>query len=311
MKAKKSLGQHFLRDKGILKKIANFADIKKEDVVLEVGPGGGSLTELLLEKSKMVIAIEKDKRMVELLKEKFSKEIKEGKLEVVEGDILDLKLGEPEKSPVRKTFAARRRENSKNSAEFYACLSNRSFSLAQDYILVGNIPYYITGALFKKALGSQNPPKSITFVVQKEVAERIMTKNNRPARPNGHSGRESILSISIKAYGKPEYGGIIKAGSFYPKPKVNSAMISIRNINKENFKNISETKFFEILKAGFAHKRKLLIRNLDKFKKKEEIKEIFGKGNISEKTRAENLSVENWIFLAKELQKDYQGSFPL
>jgi len=306
---KKSLGQYFLGDKGILKKIAIFAQIGKEDVVLEVGPGEGSLTEFILEKAKKVIAVEKDGRMIEFLKEKFSKEIKEGKLEVIEGDILDLKLGEPEKSPVRKTFAARRRENSKNSAEFYACLSNRSFSLAQDYILVGNIPYYITGALFKKALESPNPPKSITFIVQKEVAERIMGSHFAKASRNK---KESILSISIKAYGKPEYGGIIKAGSFHPKPKVDSAIISVRNINKENFKNISESKFFEILKAGFAHKRKLLIRNLlalsksnaEKFDKKGMIKEIFGKCGISEKARAENLSVENWIFLAKELQKD-------
>jgi 16S rRNA A1518/A1519 N6-dimethyltransferase RsmA/KsgA/DIM1 with predicted DNA glycosylase/AP lyase activity len=130
------------------------------------------------------------------------------------------------------------------------------------------------------------------------VAERIIARDNK----------ESILSISIKAYGMPEYGGTIKAGSFYPKPKVDSAIIAIRNISKKRFKEIplltsSETKdekqieekFFKILKAGFAHKRKLLIKNLGVKK------EIFEKCGISEKARAENLKVKDWICLAKKL----------
>lgn len=270
MRTKKSLGQNFLKDKGILKKIADFAQIKKTDTVVEVGPGEGGLTEFLLSKAERVIAIEKDDRMVSFLKEKFKKEIEEEKLEVIEGDILDLK---------------------------------QEFSQGQEYVLVGNIPYYITGALFKLALQSKNPPQSITFVVQKEVAERIVARD----------GKESILSISIKVYGQPEYGGIIKAGSFNPKPKVDSAIISIRNINKDRFKEITpptpltlrgakneeetEQKFFEILKAGFAHKRKLLIRNLAKF---DFTGEIFEKRGISEKARAENLSVEDWISLTRE-----------
>jgi 16S rRNA (adenine1518-N6/adenine1519-N6)-dimethyltransferase len=140
--------------------------------------------------------------------------------------------------------------------------------------------------LFKKVLEAPNPPKSITFVVQKEVAERILAKN----------GKESILSISIKAYGEPKYGGIIKAGSFNPKPKVDSAIIAIRNVNKKRFADISEQKFFEILRKGFSHKRKLLINNL------KTNKEVFKKCGLSEKARAEDLKVENWICLTKELK---------
>ncbi|MEK7634899.1 MAG: 16S rRNA (adenine(1518)-N(6)/adenine(1519)-N(6))-dimethyltransferase RsmA [Patescibacteria group bacterium] len=268
MVQKKSLGQNFLTDKGILKKIADFAQIEKTDTVVEVGPGQGSLTELLLESAEKVIAIEKDEKLAELLKEKFAEEIKKGKLEIVCRDILD---------------------------------ANIFPSQAQKYILVGNIPYYITGALFKKALESENPPKSITFVVQKEVAERIIAKD----------GKESILSISIKAYGKPYFGGIIKAGSFNPKPKVDSAIISIRNITplaprsvrvfprltlrgEEKIQNFDK-KFFEILKKGFSHKRKLLIKNL------ETTEEIFEKCGIPEKARAENLKVEDWMSLTKSL----------
>ncbi len=264
MRTKKSLGQNFLRDKGILKKIANFAQIKNTDTVVEVGPGEGTLTEFILEKAKRVVAIEKDKRMVGFLKGKFAKEIKEEKLEIICSDILEMEM--------QNIF----------SPQAQKCTGSKN------YVLVGNIPYYITGALFKKVLESENPPQSITFVVQKEVAERIIAKD----------GKESILSISIKVYGKPEYSGTIKAGSFYPKPKVDSAIISVRDINKNNFQKISEAKFFEILKAGFAHKRKFIIKNL------EANKGVFDKCGVSKKARAENLKVENWVCLTKELQEN-------
>jgi 16S rRNA (adenine1518-N6/adenine1519-N6)-dimethyltransferase len=284
--AKRSLGQNFLRDPKILKKIADFAQIGKEDTVVEVGPGDGTLTELLLERVGKVIAIEKDGKLAGFLKEKFKNEISNNKLEIINEDILNYELR------------------------------------IKNYALVGNIPYYITGALFKKFLESENPPKSITFVVQKEVAERIMGGSHFAKA--SRDKKESILSISIKAYGRPEYGGIIKAGSFYPKPKVDSAIIAVRNINKvkfaaqqksfssesprtpslrsarlssENFfaERMLEQKFFGLLKMGFAHKRKLLIKNLGANK------DIFEKCGIPEKARAENLKVEGWICLTKEL----------
>ena len=316
---KRSLGQNFLRDPKILKKIADSAKIEKTDTVVEVGPGEGGLTKLLLEQAKKVIAIEKDSEMVLILKDLFEKEIKEGKLEIIEGDVLNL---EPEESSCSlSTHKILLNFCSARSLDLRKAHS-QDFPLvpASNYVLVGNIPYYITGALFKKALEAENPPKSITFVVQKEVAERIMARD----------GKESILSISIKVYGKPEYGGIIKAGSFYPKPKVDSGIISVRNINRERFvevcseksleplakttpvratgvfrKNIPnnnlsrlEQNFFKILKAGFAHKRKLLIKNLAEMSK---LKEIFEKCGISEKVRAEDLKVEDWIAITKEL----------
>ena len=273
MQTKKSLGQNFLKDKGILKKIADFAQIEKTDVVVEVGPGEGSLTELLLERAKKVIAIEKDERLIDFLENKFKSQISNGKLEIINADIL-----ESEQKIFERTSAAEHSE---------ARTSERKYFLQANYKLIGNIPYYITGALFKKVLESENPPKSLTFVVQKEVAERIMARDSK----------ESILSISIKAYGKPQYGGIIKAGSFNPKPKVDSAIISVRNISKEKFigAKIKEIKFFEILKKGFGHKRKILMKNLGTNK------EIFKKCNIPEKIRAENLKVEDWINLTKEL----------
>lgn len=274
IQAKKSLGQNFLRDLKILKKIADFAEVKIGDTVVEVGPGEGGLTEILLQQAEKVIAIEKDSRMVEFLKEKFKLETKEGKLEIIEGDALEI-------------------ENLLKIAKLET-RQNESFGLAENYTLVGNIPYYITGALFKKAFESEYPPKSLTFVVQKEVAERIMARDQK----------ESILSISVKAYGEPKHGGIIKAGSFYPAPKVDSAILSIRGISKERFESaeLEENKFFEILKAGFAHKRKLLLKNLEEvFTDKEKLKEIFMKCKLSEKVRAEDLKTEDWFCIAKEI----------
>lgn len=250
---KKSLGQNFLKDPKILRKIVDFAQIEKEDLVVEVGPGEGTLTEILVEQAKKVVAIEKDTRMVEFIKSKFKKEIGENRLEIIEADALEIEL--------------------KN----------------KNYVLVGNIPYYITGALFKKVLESENQPKSLTFVVQKEVAERIMAKD----------GKESILSISIKAYGEAKYGGLIRAGSFFPAPKVDSAILSLRNVSKKRFEenNVSEKAFFEVLRAGFAHKRKLLINNLN-------LKpEIFEKLKFSPKTRAEDLVTEDWFKIAHNLNR--------
>ena len=278
MEAKKSLGQNFLKDKGILKKIADFAQIEQEDTVVEVGPGEGTLTKLLLERAKRVVAVEKDERMVEFLQQKFEQEIAENKLQIITGDVLKLRAESLELRGKEKGLKA-----------------SSSKLQAPSYILVGNIPYYITGALFKKTLESENPPKSLTFVVQKEVAERIMARENK----------ESILSISIKAYGIPEYGGVIKAGSFNPKPKVDSAILAVRSINKKRFEKITPEKFFEILRTGFAHKRKLLIKNLGDVPSVSSdtlmLKKVFDKYGISEKTRAEDLKVENWFAIAREL----------
>ncbi len=255
---KKSLGQNFLSDPKILSKIAEAADISKEDTVVEIGPGKGSLTIELLKRAGRVIAIEKDEELASELENKFSKEITDNRLQIIVGDVLD-------------------------SEDF----------LLDSYKLVGNIPYYITGEIFRKFLESYDQPRSITFVIQKEVAERIVAKNNK----------ESILSISIKAYGEPKYGGIIKSGSFFPKPKVDSAIISIFDINKDKFEknNIKEGDFFDVVRAGFAHKRKILIKNLELIASKEELANIWNEIGMDKKVRAEDLKVEDWFRIAKNI----------
>lgn len=249
IQAKKSLGQNFLKDPHILEKIVTHADLEEGDIVVEVGPGQGALTALLLLQVSKVIAVEKDASLPPLLKEKFQREIENNRFEIIEGDILEYK----------PPF--------------------------QDYKLIGNIPYYITGEIFRKFLENEVQPQSITFVIQKEVADRIMARDQK----------ESVLSISIKAYGEPQYGGTIKAGSFSPVPKVDSAIITIKNIAKKRFSEygIDEKLFFNVVKAGFLHKRKLLAKNLNISK------ETLSTCGIKVNARAEDLTVENWFSLVQ------------
>jgi 16S rRNA (adenine1518-N6/adenine1519-N6)-dimethyltransferase len=252
MRAKKSLGQNFLKSSAALGAIVDAGDLNKEDLVLEVGPGKGALTGKLLEKAGKVLAIEADEDMLPILQEKFEGE----NLEVKKGDILDF--------------------DEKNLGS---------------YKLIANIPYYITGEIIQKFLSSTNQPEKMVILIQKEVAQRIVAND----------GKESILSISVKVYGKPKYIQKVPARAFTPAPKVDSAVLSISHISKDNFKEVSETQFFTVVKTGFAHKRKKLVNNLEKITPKEEVLGLFEKLGLKKDVRAENLSVEQWISLSKEL----------
>lgn len=257
-KAKKSLGQNFLKSQLALSQIIKAGEINKKDTIIEIGPGKGALTIKLLDVAGHVIAIEKDSELVELLKEKFKKEILNKKLTLIEGDVLNY---EPE---------------------------------IRNYKLIANIPYNITGAIFKKFLTGKNKPETMVLLVQKEVAERIVVKDKK----------ESILSISVKAYGTPKYIAKVSKKYFSPSPKVDSAILQITNISSEVFTNKkSEEMFFKILKTGFAHKRKLLIKNLSQVFEKESLENIFNKYDISLKSRAENIHLKNWINITKEIDQ--------
>lgn len=255
--AKKSLGQNFLKSKIALIKMIEAGEIGPQDTVLEVGPGKGVLTEKLLEKVGKVIAIEKDHRLIELLQEKFAVEIANGKLVLLNRDILDLDLK----------------------------------SVPKPYKIIANIPYYITGQFLRKFLETDFQPERIIVMVQKEIAQRIMA----------HDKKESLLSISVKAYGTPKM--IMKVGkeNFSPAPKVDSAILAITNISKKLFldNQIEEKRFFEILHAGFAHKRKMLIGNLKSVTDKN-LAEVFTALGLSEKIRAEDLGLDSWTKLTQQ-----------
>ncbi|MFA5095543.1 MAG: 16S rRNA (adenine(1518)-N(6)/adenine(1519)-N(6))-dimethyltransferase RsmA [Candidatus Paceibacterota bacterium] len=284
-KAKKSLGQNFLKSALALKKIVEAGEISEEDIILEIGPGKGALTEKLLERAGCVIAIEKDYELFKFLQEKFSKEIKDEKLILINDDILNLDVSSDFSSlrPSRITeWAPREAQNRKKHPDF-------------EYKIIANIPYNITGAILKKFLTEKNQPERMILMVQNEVAKRIMARDKK----------ESILSISVKAYGNPETIMKVPARYFSPVPNVNSVVIAIKNISRKNFiKNkINEEKFWEIIHAGFAHKRKKLSSNLKTLSKYGRIASARILGN----KRAEELTLEDWLNLAKAIDINKKG----
>ena len=216
------LGQHFLTSKGALAKIVDAADPAGDDIILEIGPGKGILTEALLSFAGKVIAVEKDVGLAEGLREKFAKEISDGRFDLIAGDI--------------RGFDTRTLE-----------------SYGHPYKVVANIPYYLTGFIIEKFLTASCKPERLVLLVQKEVAERILARD----------GKESLLSLSVKAYGEPRIVAAVRKGSFSPPPSVDSAILLIERVSRRNFTDAAEeSRFFKLLHAGFAHKRKRLAKNL-------------------------------------------------
>jgi 16S rRNA (adenine1518-N6/adenine1519-N6)-dimethyltransferase len=273
--AKKSLGQNFLKSEQALNTMCTVSDLNIDDVVLEIGPGKGALTKKLLEKAGQVIAIEKDFELISILQEKFHDEIKKGKLILSQGDILDFEI--------------------------------KNYKI-KNYKIIANIPYNITGAILKKFLSTNTKPTSMTLLVQKEVAERVVARDKK----------ESILSISVKAYGDPTYIMKVHKRFFTPSPKVDSAIVLIKNISTEKFKSTKEEEiFFQIIKTGFLHKRKILKKNLAKFSLAESpnisnemfreslkdsevglpniIDKIWDELNLDPKIRAESVPLSTWL----------------
>jgi 16S rRNA (adenine1518-N6/adenine1519-N6)-dimethyltransferase len=238
---KKYMGQNFLIDENILNKIIDSADLSTKDTVLEIGPGLGILTAELAKKTKRVIAIEKDKKMCEILKDVL-KEFKN--IEIVNEDILKIEPAE-----------------------------------LSDYKIVANIPYYLTSPLIRKFLEAKNKPSVIVLMIQKEVAQRITAK---PPHMN-------ILSIAVQFYAEPKIIDYVPKNSFFPVPKVDSAIIKI--IPKQ-IPEIDTEKFFTLVKKGFSAKRKMLKNNIPEANLK--------KAGLNPEARAENLSIDNWMKIYRD-----------
>lgn len=260
---KRSLGQNFLVNKGILKIIVDTANIKKGELVLEIGPGQGILTQGILDAGASVIAIEKDYRLISPLGEKFVTEIESKKLILIEGDALEINI--------IKIVGQKK------------------------YKVVANIPYYITGALLRLLLSQNHQPVSVVLMIQKEVAKRIVTTD----------GKESLLSLSIKAYGEPKYIKTVSKGSFSPIPAGDSAILSITNISKEFFNDFPEDLFFKIIRTGFSSKRKKLIGNLGKIFAKKNLEATFEQCQLSPNARAEEIDPNKWGMLCKKLKNPH------
>lgn len=262
LRPKKSLGQNFLTSIPARNAIVTAGDLKKGQKVLEIGPGKGMLTVGLLATGAHVVALEKDRELVAFLKEKFVEEISSGQLTLIEGDAL--------------TF-----------------IPSDAGLERGEYKLIANIPYYITGAILSRYLESDTPPSDMVVLVQKEVATRVVARD----------GKHSLLSLSVQVYGTPKVVYKVSKGSFNPIPKVDSAVLSISNISHANFSSPAHQKrFFELIHAGFAHKRKFLIRNLETIATPDVIRASFMQYSIPDKARSEDVTLTEWLLLSSILE---------
>lgn len=247
---KKSLGQHWLRDRFVLASIADDANIKSTDTVLEIGPGLGTLTSELLRRASKVIAVELDQDLAHKLPGQFP-----GKnLEVVNQDILDFDLN----------------------------------VLPKDYVVVANVPYYITSKIIQLLMTAKNRPRTVVLLIQKEVAERLAAK----------PGDLSILAISAQIYSDVSLGMMVPRELFTPPPKVDSQVV-ILNTRSEPIV-LNEVAFFRVVKAGFSAKRKKLRSSLSGGLGVSKIKaeEYLRFAGISPDSRAEDLEISDWLKLS-------------
>lgn len=252
--ASKSLGQNFLINDEVIEKIINSANISNEDLIIEIGPGLGTLTKRLLEKAKKVIAIELDKRMITILAERFSLY---DNFELINNDILKVNLKE----------IIQKEEGIKNVK------------------VVANLPYYITTPIIMKLLEDRLNIESITVMVQKEVAKRLT------AEP-GNKGAGAI-TYAVNYYCIPEEITLVPNSSFIPEPEVESEVIKL-NLRKEiPVKIQNEELFFKFIKASFMQRRKTLVNGITNsgLMQKEEIKNLLKKVGLPENVRGENLTL--------------------
>ncbi|MBI5644682.1 ribosomal RNA small subunit methyltransferase A [Candidatus Kaiserbacteria bacterium] len=249
------LGQHFLKHTWAARKLAHAAAPRAGETIVEIGPGKGVLTRELLALSS-VIAIEKDETLVAKLRETFATELDSGRLQIISADIRDIT---PEQLGLH----------------------------AGSYVVAANIPYYITGEIIRQFLSTDAQPRAMALLVQKEVAQRIVSK------------KESILSISVKAYGIPKIVEKVSRTHFSPPPKVDSAILLIADIAKSFFREISEERFFAVVRAGFASRRKFVANNLSALFDRATVQQHLEAAGIAEKARAEDVSLEQWKKLAQ------------
>ncbi len=248
---KKSLGQHWLKDRLVLAHIADEAEITKEDTVLEIGPGLGTLTSELLKRAGRVIAVEIDGELAAKLPGQFPGTA----LEVINQDILSFDLSE----------------------------------LPEKYVVVANVPYYITSKIIQLLTTSNNPPRTIVLLIQKEVAQRIVSK----------PGDMSILAISAQVYANVKLGDIVPAELFTPPPKVDSQVVVLTMLEAPKVNNEDTKSFFRVVKAGFSSKRKKLRSSISSglHISKPEAEQLLTEAGINPDDRAEQLSVEDWLRL--------------
>lgn len=261
--AKKSLGQNFLKDESIIEEIFAVAEVQKTDWVLEIGPGTGALTFPLASRVEKFLAIELDHELAMRLQTQY---VDSKKVSILEGNILDINVGE--------------------------LLSASGFT-EHPYKIIANIPYYITAPIIRTLLSLKSQPRSLTLMVQNEVAERLAAK----------PGSMSLLSVMAQYYATVEKKLFVPKTAFEPVPKVDSAVISI--VPRRAYDGEEDRKVFRLARAGFAARRKTLANNLaTSFSlSRETVEEKLQTLGLRNDIRAQALSVEDWERLAN-LWKD-------
>ncbi|MBI5357619.1 ribosomal RNA small subunit methyltransferase A [Candidatus Saccharibacteria bacterium] len=254
---KKSLGQHWLRDTSILSAIVEASEVSQGDNVLEVGPGQGTLTSVLLSAGVNLTAVEYDFELFEELGKNINRFPNPHNLKIVNEDILKFDLTK----------------------------------LPKDYKVVANIPYYLTSNLIRLLSESKNPPRSITLLVQKEVAERIC------AAP----GQMSLLSVSAQNYYEVKLDIIVPAEEFIPPPKVDSQVVHMTRRKQPISSPLNEKTFFRIVKAGFSSRRKTLLNSLSGGLNlpKDTVSNTLSEYNINPSSRPQELDLLQWKKLAE------------
>ena len=262
--ANKNLGQNFLIDDETVLGIVNVANISKDDLVIEIGPGLGTLTKELLERAGQVTCIELDKRMIEILQDRFSMY---NNFELINSDVLKVDL----KEIIKKSNLA----NTK---------------------IVANLPYYITTPIIMKLLEERLEIQTITVMIQKEVADRLITKPG--------TGDTGAITYAINYYSEPKRVLEVPNTAFIPEPKVNSSVIQLKILKEPKVKAKDEEKLFELIKIAFMQKRKTLVNalaNSNRYGAKEQIEQALTKLKIDPKIRPEKLTLEQFSELSKML----------
>ena len=268
IRANKSLGQNFLINSEVVENIVNSSEINKEDMVIEVGPGLGTLTKYLLEKAGKVLCIELDTKMIKILNDRFSEY---DNFEIINADVLKVNLNEIIE------------ENKKNET-------------IKNVKVVANLPYYITTPIIMKLLEDKLDIQSITVMIQKEVADRLIEI------PGGKN--TGAITHTVYYYCESEKIMEVPNSSFIPEPEVTSEVIKM-NLRKEPGVKIDNPKvMFMIIKSAFMQRRKTLLNSLTNTKvfiNKEEGLKILKKLNLNENIRAEELSLQDFANIAQEI----------
>lgn len=257
LRAEKGLGQNFLNDPASLQQIADAADIQPQDAVLEIGPGLGSLTRYLALSARTVTCVELDHDLIPILHSVLTPY---ANTNIIEGDILRF--------------------------------SPAALMQTDDYLVVANVPYYITSAIFRHLLETKPRPRRIVLTIQKEVAERVC------ALP----GDLSLLALSVQVFGKPKIASILPAEAFYPVPKVDSAIIRVDMYPEARIPAALLETFFLMAKAGFSQKRKTLRNSLSAGLRltPANANQYLELAGIDPMRRAETLDIDEWLALSSQ-----------